>query len=324
MFCTAFLPAAWGETGGRAASATEETWSAACSSKIEHLSYPADALDSKLAGSVSADFAVDSVGRAVGLALSGPVPLADSVRDAIEGTMFPAACRGEQLKIAFSFEIPPDAAGGHQISACFSHPPNTFSVTASRIKILCSFYSYVGTLVKTGGIAPVTVCELLANPVAYDGKDIALLGKFDDSHFDGQWLSEDNCGSNLVTDGYAWPNKVAIGSGSSGPTPPLGLLVLDPAALNEKLESVRRTTILNMEELPVFSSQGPVRREWVQQNWAVIFGRIEARNDLRPPRRTAGRVDDWGNGFGQMGYAPAQIDCTLDNEFYIREAAQEK
>ena len=90
-------------------------------------------------------------------------------------------------------------AAPYYVSTCFSHPPNVLSVIASTIKMVCSNYVYTSALVGPGGIFPITVCELLADPMAYDGKDVALLGRYDDSHFDGSWVSEDNCGSKLTT-----------------------------------------------------------------------------------------------------------------------------
>jgi hypothetical protein len=53
-----------------------------------------------------------------------------------------------------------------------------------------------------------------------------------------------------------------------------------------------------------------------QQRWAVIFGRIETREQLRPP---SGNYSSpyWGNGYGQMNIAPAQIVSKQENEFYF-------
>jgi len=304
------------QTSVRAASAADEIWSAACSSKIEHPQYPAAALLSGREGSVSADIAVDAERRATAPTLSGPAPFAEAVRVAIGGTTFPTACEGRKLRVAFSFRTKTDLPALHYISVCFSHPPNVFSVIADGIKMVCSHYAYVGALTGIGGVSPITVCELLADPMAYDGKDVALLGRADDSHFDGSWLSEDNCSSKLITEGHVWPNRVAAGGEPSGPTPPLGLLVLDPNALDQKLESVRRTTSLKMEEVPYHGKDGFGMR-LVKQHWAVIFGRIEARKQLRPPRPPPDR--DWGSGFGQMNAAPAHIIYTLENEFYIQD-----
>lgn len=323
LFLASLHFTATAQTNERTTSAMEETWSAACSSKIEHPLYPAAALLSGLMGSVSADIAIDADGKATTVALSGPAPLAEAVRTAIGGTILPTNCTGRRFQVTFSFQTKVSLASPYYVSTCFSHPPNVFSVIANTIKMVCSNYVYTSALVGPGGIFPITVCELLADPMAYDGKDVALLGRYDDSHFDGSWVSEDNCGSKLTTDGYVWPNRVWLaGSVGSGPAPPLGLLVLDPSALGQKLESVRRTTSLNMEEVSFYGKDGQGGTRLVKQHWAVIFGRIEARKQLRPPRPLPNR--DWGNGFGQMSSAPAQIIFTQENEFYVEDTGSGK
>ena len=317
LFSASLHVTATAQTSERTTSAMEETWSSACSSKIDHPLYPTAALLSSLTGSVSADIVIDAEGKAATVAVNGPDPFAEAVRTAIGGTIFPAACEGRSLKVTFSFQTKPGLPEPYYVSACFSHPPNAFSVIADTIKMVCSHYVYTSALVAPGGISPITVCELLADPMSYDGKNVALIGRYDDSHFDGSWLSEDNCGSKLITDGYVWPNRVsAAGSVGSGPAPPLGPLVLDPSALDQKLESVKRTTFLSMEELSFIRTDGQGGgTRLVKQHWAVIFGRIEARKQLRPPHPNR----DWGNGFGQMNSAPAQIIFTQENEFYIED-----
>lgn len=299
---------------------TGETWSAACSSKINHPLYPDAALNTGLAGSVSATFIVDASGKATALGLSGPYGLVESVRTAIDETIFPLSCSGKKLKVEFSFKLEAQLPAQHHVSVCFSHPPSSFSVIANRIEMVCSFHTYASPLVAMGGLHPITVCELLADPMAYDGKEVALLGKWKDSHFDGLWLSEDRCKSRLTTDGYEWPNEVWIAGDRSAPAPPQGLLVLDPHALSEKLELVRGTTSLGLEEMAFVSKEGGGARK-VPQHWAVIFGRIEARKQLRAPNEPKA---DWGNGFGQMNSAPLQIIAKQENTFYISDAASAK
>ncbi len=129
-------------------------------------------------------------------------------------------------------------------------------------------------------------------------------------------MSEDICDSTLTTD--VWPNQVAAASGISGPTPPLGILVPDPNVWRRSFGSVRRTTSLHVEELPFYTKDGFGGRRLFKQHWAVIFGRIEARRQLRPPRQLPNR--DWGNGFGQMNSSPAQIIFTQENEFLIQDS----
>ncbi len=314
LFSVALAVAIEAQPGGPVPDPTEETWSAVCSAKIEPPAYPDTALRSKLSGSVATKFEIDGTGLAADISVEGPEPFATSAQEAILRTVFPTPCGGRRIRVTFSFRTKPELPAQHYVSACFSHPPNQVSVIADAIKMVCSHYTYVGALVGTGGLAPITVCELLADPIAYDGKEIALLGKLADSHFDGVWLAEDNCPAQLISDGYVWPNRVWITGGSSAPIPPHGLLVLDPEALNQKLESVRKTTFLKMEEAVFITKQG-AEPGMFRQNWAVIFGRIEARPQLQRPWPYPNRK--WGNGFGQSNSAPVQIIRNQENEFYI-------
>ncbi len=310
------------QTNGQAGSSTDETWSAACSAKIERPLYPVAAVSSRLTGTASASFAVDRAGRAAALELGGPDVLAEAARTAIDATVFPVACTGRRLKVTFSFKTEPDLPAQYLVSSCFFHPPNTFWVVANAIKLVCAHSSYDGALVAPGGLTPITVCELLANPAAYNGKDVALLGRSDPSVGDNARLSEDDCGSLLNTQGRIWPNSVFTGGGSSGPNPPLGVLVLDPDGLARKLELVRQTTSLKMQETRVFR-EGKAETRSIKQHWAVIFGRIETREQLRPPSGVFPN-HDFGNGFGSGGVFPAQITYAADNEFYIRDTASDR
>ena len=56
-------------------------------------------------------------------------------------------------------------------------------------------------------LLPVTVCEVLANPQQFNGKNLAILGRFGVTD-EGEWLSEDECGRRLVTEGFTWPNLI--------------------------------------------------------------------------------------------------------------------
>jgi hypothetical protein len=300
---------------------SEQIWTATCSSKIEHPQFPLAALAIGLKGEVSAEISIVARKEKVAT-LRGPALFTDAVRTAIDNTTFPEPCSGRRLSVTFSFRVEPNSSAQPNVASCFSHPPNRFSVIASDTETICPHWVNEGVLLGPNGLVPITVCELLSNPFAYSGKNVALLGRLDDSHFDGAYLSEDNCTSRLVSGQHLWPDRVWIRDGMVGPDPPMGLLVLDPATLERKLAFLRSTTHLKMEELTVFTKNGTEVRS-VQQPWAVIFGRIESREQLRPPS-DGFPVRDWGNGFGQMNSAPAQIVSKQENEFYIRDNAPSK
>src|SRR5215212_10137715 len=91
-------------------------------------------------------------------------------------------------------------------------------------------------------LIPVTVWEILASPQQFNGKDLAVLGRFGYTD-EGQWLDEEDCGRKLVTEGYTWPNLVWIHCCyEPAPDPSSGSLILDDVALAEKLQQVRKTT----------------------------------------------------------------------------------
>ena len=76
-------------------------------------------------------------------------------------------------------------------------------------------------------LKPVTVCEILASPQQFNGKDLAVLGRFSFTD-EGWWLAEDGCGTKLVTEGYKWGNLIWLDCRhEAAPDPPSGFLVLD-------------------------------------------------------------------------------------------------
>jgi hypothetical protein len=297
----------------------QQTWSAACADHILKLEYPQDAVGSRLTGEVIFAFDVDSSGRTVSLNTHGPSILAKTVGDAVGRTLFPEACRGKHIAGSFWFRIEGEPSARAITTLCFSQP-NQISVISSAEKIGCAVWEHVGALTAEGGLNPVTVCEVLANPIAYNGKNIALLGRSGET-FEGWWLTEDNCSRKLESDGYTWDNIVWVDCcNEPAPDPPSGLLVLDPEALAQKLAQVRKTTKLKLERRWVFrvDAEGKSQAEPrdIRQKWAIVYGRVEARKKLRPPRAT-GPNRDWGNGFGHLGGAPVQIVMKQENSVYI-------
>jgi len=312
VLISACLTPAVGQDGSRPTHSIQERWSAACASKIGHPVYPAVALQSGLIGSVSAEFSVDQSGNATSIVVNGSVPFQETVRAAIGGTNFPAACAGRKVEITFAFQSKANLPAHHHVSACFSPLPNLLSVSVGESKAMCVHYTLVA-LVASEGITPITVCELLADPLAYNGKAVALLGR-DDGAYDSSWLGADECGSKLISEGHVWPNLVARSATSSGPSPPMGLLVLDRDGLARKLALAKRTTSLGMTDGFVHDKDGWKLRQ-VRQSWNVVFGRIEAREQLRPPQVFPTR--DWGNGFGNNNAAPVEITYSKENEFIL-------
>jgi hypothetical protein len=143
-------------------------------------------------------------------------------------------------------------------------------------------------------LQPVTVCEVLQDLPAYDGKVIAVVGRFS-SRQAGRWLGEQKCGHKLVTGGFEWPNSFWVEyDGATGPEPPT-VLAVDAAILARKLSDVKLGTSLT--KLPFGSPD--------YDNWAVVYGRVETRKEL--VTATAGGMRK--NGFGYGESSPARLVC---------------
>lgn len=139
-------------------------------------------------------------------------------------------------------------------------------------------------------LQPVTVCEALENLAAYDGKAVALVGRFSFRQ-SGRWLGEQQCPHPFVTGGHQWPNAFWIAFDPAGAPQPPTVLALDGALLAQKLRAVQAATSLSDFR---FGSPDYDR-------WAVVYGRIETRPHLMDGTRP--------HGFGYSASSPAQLVC---------------
>ena len=120
---------------------------------------------------------------------------------------------------------------------------------------------------------PVRVCEVLETPDAYDGKALALLGRFSFRE-DGRFIGEESCGKELKTG-----SAILRLSEDSKPAPrPDGALQIDAAALDRKLAAVReRTALRNTRSAPRSTTAG---------RWCMAASKRASRTKvLRAPRR---------------------------------------
>ena len=161
-------------------------------------------------------------------------------------------------------------------------------------------------------IKVLTVCEVLSDLEHYDGRQIAILGRFDRGGLidGGCALVEDRCEKPVVTKGYVWKNRIDVPFVSTA-LQQTAEIVLDEAQLNEKLDLVRKSSDLRCTDWPVFLPSGKITRRSIKDQWAVAYGEIQFRKGLEPPTGTVGSASfQWGNGFGHLGLAPAQIWVT--------------
>ena len=144
---------------------------------------------------------------------------------------------------------------------------------------------------------PVTVCEVLRDLSAYDGKVVAVVGRFS-SRQAGRWLGEQKCAHKFVTGGQQWPNAFWVEyDPATAPKPP-EVLVVNAVLLAQKVRKVKLDTSLT--QLP-FGSQD-------YDNWAVVYGRVETRKDLIAVTGGGPRK----NGFGYGESSPARLVCHGD------------
>ncbi|MBS1854271.1 MAG: hypothetical protein JST11_02815 [Acidobacteria bacterium] len=112
-----------------------------------------------------------------------------------------------------------------------------------------------------GPIAPVTVCEVLARLPSYEGKDLAVIGRYS-FRKDGRWVGEQSCD----TPGAAPPVLWLVEDAGAGPKPPDDF-ELDAAALNRKFADMIKRTALGKFRFGTAD----------YDRWAVVYGRIAAR-----------------------------------------------
>lgn len=106
-------------------------------------------------------------------------------------------------------------------------------------------------------IVPLTVCEVVSNLAANEGKNLAVIGRYSYRR-DGRWIGEDACGSGIAA---LWLNEDA-----AAPKPPANY-ELDASVLNRKFSELQKHT-----QLGKFRFGTPD-----YDRWAVVFGRVAAR-----------------------------------------------
>jgi hypothetical protein len=110
-------------------------------------------------------------------------------------------------------------------------------------------------------IVPATVCEVLADPAAHEGKGIAVLGRYS-FRKEGRWIGEQACAAPTSATPLLWLTE----DSTAGPKPP-GDFELDAVALNRKFADLVKRTVLGKFR---FGTQDYDR-------WAVVYGKIVLR-----------------------------------------------
>jgi len=112
-------------------------------------------------------------------------------------------------------------------------------------------------------IPTVTVCEVLADLPAHEGKDVAVLGRFSFRR-DGRWIGEQSCEAANGAPPQLWLTE----DSAAGPKPPANF-EFDSQVLNKKFAAMAKRTALGK-----FKFGTPE-----YDRWAVVYGRVVARKD---------------------------------------------
>ena len=143
-------------------------------------------------------------------------------------------------------------------------------------------------------LRPVTVCEVLQDLAEYDGKVVAVVGRFSYRQA-GRWLGEQKCEHKFTAGDQEWPNSFWVVFDPAAAAAPPAVLAVDAALLAQKLRAIKLGTSLT--KLP-FGSED-------YDNWALVYGRVETRKDLVTVTPGGTRK----NGFGYGDSSPARLVC---------------
>ena len=138
-------------------------------------------------------------------------------------------------------------------------------VTVLRVLVIALLAS-TAALCADDVIVPMTVCEVVSNLPANDGKVVAVIGRYSFRSI-GRWMGEQNCDGPVSPAGAApttTPELWMVEDPKDAPKPPEHLN-LDSAALKSKFALVQhRSTLGNFR----FGTSDYDR-------WAVVYGRVE-------------------------------------------------
>jgi hypothetical protein len=132
---------------------------------------------------------------------------------------------------------------------------------AMFVRALVLVFLAAAHLWAAGPIAPITVCEILADPAAHDGKDVAVLGRYS-FRKDGRWIGEQSCGTAATVPAMLWLTE----DSAVGPKSPADF-ELDASVLNRKFAELLKHTALGK-----FRFGTPD-----YDRWAVVYGRVIVR-----------------------------------------------
>jgi len=127
--------------------------------------------------------------------------------------------------------------------------------------VLLLLVSCTATFPVEAPLVPMSVCEILRDLPALEGKPVAALGRYS-FRSTGRWLDEQSCEPAIAAPPELWLTE----DHKDGPKPPESF-DLDGAALQRKFADLRKRTTLGK-----FRFGTPD-----YDRWAIVYGRVEAR-----------------------------------------------
>jgi len=158
-------------------------------------------------------------------------------------------------------------------------------------------YAIIGACWMIGALSgasipeKVTVCQVLADPLKYNGR-LILLGGESFGTDEGSWLTASGCPTQFVTGGHVWPNSI--------------FLQANPNDRNN-LHKVDFAYDFG-SEAPAYAKAKSLEEKYPGRKLRWTFeGLLETRTDwesfhARYPNGTSRYI-----GFGHLGEAPAQL-----------------
>jgi hypothetical protein len=123
------------------------------------------------------------------------------------------------------------------------------------LSLICLMAAYASA---EGPVTPVTVCEVVNNLAALEGKEVAVLGRYS-MRKDGRWIAEQSCDAAGSSAPVLWLSE----DSAAGPKLP-GNFELDAVLLNRKFADLVKRTSLGKFRFGTAD----------YDRWAVVYGRI--------------------------------------------------
>ena len=153
---------------------------------------------------------------------------------------------------------------------------------------------------------PISVCDVLRDPVKYNGKMIAVRG-FLISTDEGHWLNGD-CEEPLITNGYKWKSAI-------WPESPSSRSALHKVAFEEDFEAETAMYAVRNREM-----KDPRH----DRLWVTYIGLLETRQSMDIEVFVRPNGERQPVGFGHLGGAPAQILIKTVKDIVVEHLADSK